>query len=98
MGLNSVGWANASSAGTVVGIFQSGVGLGADYDYSPNIGTNLNYTTDTNDTGFSGLTFVDIDPTSVPAVTLQAQFSPGNGAGHGCRCHHRLLGGANDRR
>ncbi len=81
LGLPTVGWANASSAGTVVGIFQSGVGLGAVFDYSPNIGTNLNYTTDTNDTGFSGLPFVDINPASVPAVTLQAQFSPGNGAG-----------------
>jgi hypothetical protein len=81
LGLNTVGWANASGAGTVVGIFQTGTGLGAVFDYSPNVGTNLNYTTDTNDTGFSGLPFVDIDPTSVPAVTLQAQFSPGNGAG-----------------
>ena len=81
LGLNTVGWANALSAGSVVGIFQSGTGFGAVFDYSPNIGTNLNYTTDTNDTGFSGLPFVDIDPGSVPAVTLQAQFSPGNGAG-----------------
>jgi hypothetical protein len=79
--LTSVGWANASSAGTVVGIFQSGTGFGAVFDYSPNVGTNLNYTTDTNDTGFSGLPFVDINPASVPAVTLQAQFSPGNGFG-----------------
>jgi hypothetical protein len=79
--LTGVGWANASSTGTVVGIFQSGTGLGAVFDYSPNVGTNLNYTTDTNDTGFSGLPFVDINPASYPAVTLQAQFSPGNGAG-----------------
>ncbi|HXD01639.1 MAG TPA: hypothetical protein VN048_20045 [Verrucomicrobiae bacterium] len=80
--LTGVGWANASgAAGTVVGIFQSGTGLGAVFDYSPSAGTNLNYTTDTNDTGFSGLPFVDINPASVPAVTFQAQFSPGNGAG-----------------
>jgi hypothetical protein len=82
LGLNTVGWANAVGAsGSVIGIFQSGTGLGAVFDYSPSAGVNLNYTTDTNDTGFSGLPFVDIDPTSVPAVTLQAQFSPGNGAG-----------------
>jgi hypothetical protein len=79
--LTSVGWAAASSAGTTVGIFQNGTGIGACFDYSPNIGTNLNYTTDTNDTGFSGLPFVDINPDSYPAVTLQAQFTPGNGAG-----------------
>ncbi len=79
--LTSVGWANISGAGTGVGIFQSGTGLGAVFDYSPIVTTNLNYTTDTNDTGFSGLPFVDINPASLPAVTLQAQFSPGNGAG-----------------
>jgi Immunoglobulin I-set domain len=79
--LTGVGWANVSITGTVVGIFQSGTGLGAVFDYSPSAGVNLNYTTDTNDTGFSGLPFVDINPANFPAVTLQAQFSPGNGAG-----------------
>jgi hypothetical protein len=79
--LTGVGWSNASGAGTTVGIFQSGTGLGAVFDYSSAINTNLNFTTDQNDTGFSGLPFVDINPASVPAVTLQAQFSPGNGAG-----------------
>jgi hypothetical protein len=79
--LTGVGWSNASSPNTVVGIFQSGTGLGAVFDYSPSAGVNLNFTTDQNDTGFSGVPFVDINPASVPAVTLQAQFSPGNGAG-----------------
>jgi Immunoglobulin I-set domain len=81
LGLGTVGWASVSISGTGVGIFSTGTGTGAVFDYAPGIGTNLNYTTDTNDTGFSGLPFVDINPDSFPAVTLQAEFTPGNGAG-----------------
>jgi hypothetical protein len=51
------------------------------FSYSPSATTNAYYTTDTNDTGLSGLPFVDINPASYPAITFQAGFVPGNAAG-----------------
>jgi hypothetical protein len=79
--LTGVGWATAASAGTQVAIFENGPGIGIVFSYSPAATTNAYYTTDTNDIGISGLPFVDINPASFPAVTLQANFAPGNGAG-----------------
>src|SRR5208282_4094120 len=79
--ITGVGWVSAAPASTVVGIYQSGPGLGDVFSYSPAATTNLYYTTDTNDIGLSGLPFVDIDPTIYPAITFQAGFVPGNGAG-----------------
>jgi hypothetical protein len=78
--VTGVGWVNAESAGTS-GIFSIGTGLGAVFSFSGSVVTKAFYTTTSNDVGQSGLPFVPIDPTSVPAVTLQAAFSPGNGAG-----------------
>jgi hypothetical protein len=78
--VNGVGWVAAQSAGTS-GIFTLGGGSGAVFSFSGTPVTKAFYTTVSNDVGQSGLRFVAIDPTSVPAVTLQAAFSPGNGAG-----------------
>jgi hypothetical protein len=79
--ITGVGWVSAAPASTVVGIYQPSPGLGDVFSYSPAATTNLYYTTDTNDTGLSGLPFADINPASYPAVTLQAGFVPGNAAG-----------------
>jgi hypothetical protein len=81
LALATVGWATAITGGGSMGIFEAGTGLGEVYSYSGAATTNAAYTTDTNDTGFSGLPFVDINPASYPAVTFQAAFSPGNTAG-----------------
>jgi hypothetical protein len=78
--ITGVGWAQAVS-GTSRGIFQSGPGLGIFFDFSTPACTNVYFTTVTNDMGLSGLPFVAINPASYPAVTLQARFAPGNGAG-----------------
>jgi len=79
--ITGVGWVSAASAGTSIGIYQANGGLGDVFSYSPAATTNIYYTTDTNDTGLSGLPFVDINPASYPAITFQAGFVPGNGAG-----------------
>ncbi|HXT12010.1 MAG TPA: hypothetical protein VN873_10650 [Candidatus Angelobacter sp.] len=79
--ISGVGWASSASSGTSVGIYQDGTGRGDVFSFSPSATTNLYYTTDTNDIGLSGLPFVDINPANYPAVTLQANFVPGNGAG-----------------
>jgi hypothetical protein len=79
--ITGVGWVSAASAGTVVGIYEPGPGLGDVFSYSPGATTNIYYTTDTNDVGPSGLPFVDINPASYPAITFQAGFVPGNPAG-----------------
>ena len=78
--ITGVGWANAASAGSF-GIFSAGPGLGDVFSYSAAATTNAYFTTVTNDTGISGLPFVAINPASYPAVTLQANFTPGNGPG-----------------
>lgn len=79
--LSGVGWAATPAAGGTI-IFQIGnSGLGACFSYNGTPATNVYYTTITNDIGTSGLPFVAINPASVPAVTLQAAFAPGNGAG-----------------
>lgn len=80
LGLAGVGWAQAVS-GTSRGIFQNGTGNGVFFDFSTPACTNIYFTTVTNDTGQSGLPFVAINPASWPAVTLQAELTPGNGAG-----------------
>jgi hypothetical protein len=80
LGLGTVGWAQAVS-GTSRGIFQNGPGLGIFFDFSTPACTNAYFTTVTNDIGLSGLPFNAINPASYPAITLQAQFAPGNGAG-----------------
>jgi len=78
--VTGVGWAAASGGGD--GIYQVGSsGLGDVFSYSGTAATNAYYTTDTNDTGLSGLPFVDINPASYPAITLQAGIAPGNGFG-----------------
>jgi hypothetical protein len=77
---SGVGWVSAVSAGAV-GIWQNAPGIGIAYSWSGTATTNAYFTTVTNDTGLSGLPFVAINPASYPAVTLQAQFAPGNGAG-----------------
>jgi hypothetical protein len=80
-GAGGVGWATTPAAGGTI-IFQIGsTGLGACFSYSGTPATNAYYTTITNDIGTSGLPFVAINPAIVPAVTLQAAFAPGNGAG-----------------
>ncbi len=79
--ITGVGWLSAASADTVVGIYQPGPGLGDVFSYAPTATTNIYYTTDTSDTGLSGLPFVDINPASYPAITFQAGFVPGNAAG-----------------
>ena len=79
--ITGVGWVSSASAATVVGIFQSGAGLGDVFSFSPSATTNAYYATDTNDVGLSGLPFVDINPANYPAITFQAGFVPGNGAG-----------------
>jgi hypothetical protein len=78
--ITGVGWVTVASAGSY-GIYESGAGLGDVFSYSATATTNAYFTTDTNDVGISGLPFVDINPASYPAVTLQANFTPGNGAG-----------------
>ncbi len=75
------GWVSAAPGSTVVGIYPAGGGLGDVFSYSPSATTNAYYTTDTNDTGLSGLPFVDINPSSYPYVSFQAGFVPGNAAG-----------------
>jgi len=75
-----VGWASAAAAGAF-GIYQDGSGRGDVFAYSPSATTNLYYTTDTNDTGISGLPFVDINPASYPAITFQSKFGAGNAQG-----------------
>lgn len=79
--LTGVGWLSAAPANTSVGIYEAGPGLGDTFSYSPVATTNIYYTTDTNDTGASGLPFIDINPANYPAVTFQAGFVPGNAAG-----------------
>ncbi|MGD1089698.1 MAG: immunoglobulin domain-containing protein [Verrucomicrobiota bacterium] len=79
--IGPVGWASSASASTVVGIYEAGTGLGDVFSYSPAATTNAYYTTDTNDVGYSGLPFGDINPASYPAITFQAGFVPGNPAG-----------------
>jgi hypothetical protein len=78
--ITGVGWVSVASGGTV-GIYSPGPGLGDVFSYSATATTNAYFTTVTNDTGLSGLPFVAINPASYPAVTLQANFTPGNGAG-----------------
>jgi hypothetical protein len=79
--ITGVGWASAASGTTAVGIYQDGPGVGDVFSYSPAATTNVYFTTVTNDTGLSGLPFAAINPASYPAITLQAGFVPGNGAG-----------------
>ena len=79
--ISGVGWVSAASTTTSIGIYESGPGLGDVFSYSSAATTNAYYTSDTNDTGLSGLPFVDINPVSYPAITFQADFVPGNGAG-----------------
>ncbi|MGH7975079.1 MAG: hypothetical protein ACREC8_00295, partial [Limisphaerales bacterium] len=79
--ISGVGWVSAASASTSIGIYSAGPGLGDVFSYSSAATTNVYYTTDTNDTGLSGLPFVDINPASYPAITFQAGFVPGNAAG-----------------
>ncbi len=79
--ISGVGWVSSASANTSVGIFQVGGGSGDVFSFAPTATTNIYYTTDTNDVGLSGLPFVDINPANYPAITLQAGFAPGNGAG-----------------
>jgi hypothetical protein len=79
-GAGGVGWAATPAAGGTI-IFQNTTGIGACFSYNGAPATNAYYTTITNDTGLSGLPFLAINPVSVPAVTLQAAFTPGNGAG-----------------
>ncbi len=79
--ITGVGWLSAASAGTVVGIYSAGGGLGDVFSYSPTATTNIYYTTSTNDTGASGLPFVAFNPSTNSFTTLQAGFVPGNGAG-----------------
>jgi hypothetical protein len=78
--LANVGWAATPAAGGTI-IFQNTTGVGACFSFSGTPATNAYYTTVTNDTGISGLPFNSINPANVPAVTLQAAFNPGNGAG-----------------
>lgn len=83
LALSTVGWVGSASANASFGIFQDGGagGIGDVFAYSLTAATNVYYTTDTNDTGFSGLAFTDINPASYPAITFQAGFVPGNGFG-----------------
>jgi hypothetical protein len=77
--LSGVGWQAVAPAGSF-GIYSPGPGLGDVFSYSANATTNAYFTTLTNDTGLSGLPFVAI-PISSPTITLQADFTPGNGQG-----------------
>ncbi|MGH8023221.1 MAG: hypothetical protein ACRED1_06550, partial [Limisphaerales bacterium] len=79
--ITGVGWVSSASASTSGGIYQAGPGLGDAFSYSSSATTNAYYTTDTNDFGLSGLPFMDINPADYPAITFQAGFVPGNGAG-----------------
>ncbi|MFZ0826332.1 MAG: hypothetical protein WAO02_02820 [Verrucomicrobiia bacterium] len=79
--ITGVGWVSAAPVSTAIGIYSAAPGVGDVFSYSPAATTNLYYTTDTNDTGLSGLPFVDVNPASYPAITFQAGFVPGNGAG-----------------
>lgn len=79
--LSGVGWVSSASANTSIGIYEAGPGLGDAFSYSPYATTNAYYTTDTNDTGLSGLPFVDINPANYPAISFQAGFVPGNSGG-----------------
>jgi hypothetical protein len=78
--ITGVGWANAASGGAF-GIFSAGPGLGDVFSYSATATTNAYFTTVTNDPGISGLPFIPINPALYPAITLQANFTPGNAAG-----------------
>ncbi len=77
--ITGVGWLTSASGS--FGIYQAGPGLGDCFDYSGSAVTNAYYTTDTNDIGYSGLPFLDINPANYPAITFQAGFVPGNAAG-----------------
>jgi hypothetical protein len=79
--ITGAGWVSSASGTTAVGIYQDTPGKGDVFSYSPAATTNVYYTTTTNDTGLSGLPFAAINPASYPAITLQAGFVPGNGAG-----------------
>jgi hypothetical protein len=79
--LSDVGWVVSASASTSVGIYENGPGLGDCFSYSPSATTNAYYTMDTNNTGLTGLPFVDINPANYPAISFQAGFVPGNAAG-----------------
>lgn len=79
--ISGVGWVSSASAGTVVEIYESGTGLGDAFSYAPTATTNIYYTTATNDFGLSGLPFENINPANYPAITFQAGFVPGDGAG-----------------
>ena len=81
LSINGVGWTSSASAGTVVGIYQVGGGIGDVFSFSPTATTNIYYTTATNDTGLSGLPYININPANYPAITFQAGFVPGNAAG-----------------
>jgi hypothetical protein len=78
--ITGVGWAAVAPSGAY-GIYSPGPGLGDVFSYSATATTNAYYTTVTNDTGISGLPFVAINPASYPAITFQANFTPGNAAG-----------------
>lgn len=79
--ITGVGWVSSASASTSIGIYEAGSGEGDVFSYTTTTTTNAYYTTDTNDIGYSGLPFVDINPASYPAITFQAGFVPGNAAG-----------------
>lgn len=81
--VTSAGWVVSASANSSYGIFEDtgAGGIGDVFDYCPTAQTNIYYTTDTNNTGSSGLQFTDINPASYPAITLQANFVPGNTLG-----------------
>ncbi|MGH7980187.1 MAG: hypothetical protein ACREE6_12505, partial [Limisphaerales bacterium] len=81
LSITGAGWVSSASAGTSVGIYEAGPGLGDVFSYSGSATTNAYYTTDTNDIGLSGLPFADINPANYPAITFQAGFVPGNAAG-----------------
>jgi hypothetical protein len=81
LSMASVGWVSSAGPNTSIGIYQNGGGLGDAFSYSSTATTNIYYTTDTNDVGFSGLPFVDINPNSYQYITLQAGFVPGNAPG-----------------
>jgi hypothetical protein len=78
--LTGVGW-QAVAPGGAFGIYSAGPGLGDVFSYSASATTNAYFTTVTNDTGLSGLPFVAVNPASYPAITFQANFTPGNAAG-----------------
>jgi len=76
--LTGVGWLGAFQGNTA--LYQSGPGIGNVFSYSGVATTNIYYATTNSDTGASGLPFVAINPDNYPAVTIQAMFTPGNGA------------------